>query len=331
MRTRPDDLTDADLARALARWPVGAIDLLEYAPVGFGDHHWRVHGADGRRWFVTVAITATKDPGGAPAAGLEALRRSMGTARALADDGLDLVIAPIPSVGGELVACLGDRHAVCLFPHVEGESGDFSRDQSPRERTATIEVLARLHQHPAPASTPAIPWSLPERTSLTGALADLDRRWDGGPHGEPARAALRAGAARVRAALARYDELVAAAEASDPRLVLSHGEPHPGNRILRADGRLVLVDWDGVGLSAPERDLCDVLRDAAEHERYEELTGHRPDPERLTLFRLRWDLADLGGYLGAFREPHRATLDAEQALDELVELVARLPERGADT
>jgi spectinomycin phosphotransferase len=37
-------------------------------------------------------------------------------------------------------------------------------------------------------------------------------------------------------------------------VVVTHGEPHPGN-ILRAAGGLYLIDWDTVGLALPERDL----------------------------------------------------------------------------
>ena len=53
MFTRPDAPTDSDVARALDDgWAVTA-DEIEYSPVGFGSHHWRV-AAEGTKWFVTV-------------------------------------------------------------------------------------------------------------------------------------------------------------------------------------------------------------------------------------------------------------------------------------
>ena len=53
MYTRPQDLADADVAAAVAEgWGID-VDHVEYAPVGFGSHHWIATAAD-VRWFVTV-------------------------------------------------------------------------------------------------------------------------------------------------------------------------------------------------------------------------------------------------------------------------------------
>jgi spectinomycin phosphotransferase len=40
-------------------------------------------------------------------------------------------------------------------------------------------------------------------------------------------------------------------------VLVTHGEPPPGN-ILRAAGKLRLIDWDTAGLALPERDLWSV-------------------------------------------------------------------------
>ncbi|WP_432843998.1 phosphotransferase family protein [Dactylosporangium sp. CA-092794] len=42
--------------------------------------------------------------------------------------------------------------------------------------------------------------------------------------------------------------------ADPPGLVLTHGEPHPGNT-MRTGGGWLLIDWDTALLAAPERDL----------------------------------------------------------------------------
>jgi hypothetical protein len=74
----------------------------------------------------------------------------------------------------------------------------------------------------------------------------LGQPWHGGPYSEPARQLLARHAPLLGRALARFDELVREAAGSEP-VVITHGEPHPGN-ILRAAGGMYLIDWDTVGL-----------------------------------------------------------------------------------
>ncbi|MEU5862888.1 hypothetical protein ABZ815_17045 [Nonomuraea sp. NPDC047529] len=107
-----------------------------------------------------------------------------------------------------------------------------------------------------------------------------------------------------------------------------HGEPHPGN-LLRHRGRCLLVDWDTVGLAVPERDLWLVARTPDDLARYAAATGRTPDPAALALYRLRWSLDDVAGYVAWFRAPHGHTRDAELswqfltgAVDDLADGVA---------
>ena len=338
VRARPADLPDAAIVAALRRWEI-EVEQLTYAPVGFGDHHWHARSADGRRWFVTVAIpTAKPGAGDDPAPALATLRRALDSARALADGGLELVVAPVSTPAGETVVALDDdgagagspaagRYALSLFPHLDGAAGDFDSEPSAAERAATIAALARLHRQPAPPTTPAIPWATPARARIAAALAALDRPWTAGPHGEPARAAVREAEPRLRAALARHEAAAAAAAAAGHRRVVTHGEPHPGNLLTTPAGELRLVDWDTVGLAVPERDLWGVLRDDADRDRYERLTGHHPDPALIAFFALRWDLADIGDYLAQLRAPHGRDADSDAALAELLELLRRVGRR----
>jgi spectinomycin phosphotransferase len=52
---RPPDISDSDVAAALARqWPL-TVQELSYLPVGFGGYHWLAVDQAGSRWFVTVS------------------------------------------------------------------------------------------------------------------------------------------------------------------------------------------------------------------------------------------------------------------------------------
>lgn len=122
----------------LAAWRIEAI-ALTYAPVGFGDYHWHVDGADGRRWFVTVADLFRKDTGD--------LLAAMDTAVALRAQGLDFVVASI----GTTVA---ERYAISIFPFVDGVPGQWGEVLTDRDRGLMLDVLAALHRTAAPYETP---------------------------------------------------------------------------------------------------------------------------------------------------------------------------------
>ena len=157
-----------------------------------------------------------------------------------------------------------------------------------------------------------------DRSDLAAAMDDLDEPWAAGPYAEPARKLLATHVDRLDATLRRYDQLAAEVAGSPHRLVLTHGEPHPGNTITTTDG-VVLIDWDTTLVAPPERDLWSLAgEDPRVLDDYEEKTGETPDVKALMLYRLWWDLAEISGYLKLFRRPHRATEDTRLAWDSLV-------------
>ena len=313
MRTRPKDLDEERLLQALGEWKIDAASV-EYAPVGFGDHHWIAAGG-GDRWFVTVADLEVKGQGA-----LRSLSAAMDTAAALGH--LDFVVAPLRTTGGETVRRLGPRYAVSVFPFVNGISGDVDRPQTARERAVVLDLLAELHGQTPPAEAPVLDLGLSRRGLLRRAL-DGEISWKGGPFAEPARTLLAEHAPAIRRRIAEFDRL--AGDVSGGALVLTHGEPHPGN-ILEFEGRPLLVDWDTVGLAPPERDLWSVAEGPEDLARYAEATGREAGAPALALYRLRWDLEEVSLYIEEFRAPHDRSADKEEAWQELRAAVAHLDE-----
>jgi aminoglycoside phosphotransferase (APT) family kinase protein len=132
-----------------------------------------------------------------------------------------------------------------------------------------------------------------------------------GPLATAAAALLARHATRVSAVLERYDGLVVAGRAAPVRMVLTHGEPHPGNTILTADGWL-LIDWDTALVAPPERDLW--IFDRAAVRRYTEATGVILRPDMVALYRTRWTLADIAVEAHRFRRPHTGSPEDTKAL-----------------
>lgn len=324
VRALLEDVETSTLIDALADgWGFNA-DTAEYAAVGAGSYHWITKDRDGTRAFVTVDDLGQKPwLGDTREAAFDGLRRAFDTAVALREHGLEFVVAPIPTNSGETLCRLGPRHTIALFPFVDGQAGQFGRHDS-TSRAATVEMLAQLHE-----ATPAVDsvagsigLDLPSRRHLAAALLELNQTWAGGPFSEPARQMLAAHASEVAELVALADRLSADLAVRGGKLVITHGEPHAGN-VIRTGERHVLVDWDTVALSIPERDLWMVLDDTGEEAAaYADATGHQVDPVAMNFFRLTWDLEDLALYIDVLRAPHRRNEDTMQAYKGVTHCVA---------
>jgi len=322
----PEGITERDVARALADgWDLVAWTL-EYAPVGGGSYHWvAAGGAPGERRFVTVDDLDDKGwLGPTRPAVLAGLRAAMDAAVTLRRQaGLGFVVDPVPAATGETVRPVGDRHAVAVFPFLAGKPGDWAEPLPAPERAELITMLAALHgADPGSVRLPRFEAGISWRGDLETALGELGRPWAGGPYAEPTRELLAGAARTVRRQLDALDRWAARLAAAE--VVITHGEPHPGNVVHSAAG-LLLIDWDTVALAPPERDLWSVATGSGEEvRRYTELTGRPVDPAVLEFYRLRWALDDLSCFLRDLRAPHRRTPGTEHAWEALEITIADL-------
>lgn len=279
-------------------WGVDVSELT-YQRVGFGSYHWQATTAAGAVWFVT-ADEVEDDP---------QVIESIAVAGRLGNLGYPHVRAPEPTLDGDVVRVV-DGWWLSLWPWLDGRAGSWGDVRSDVERDEVLVALRRLHDVREIDAVPALVdrWVPDDRAALERALADLDARWDG-PYGETVRAELRDGEHRARSMLATYDDLVAALAREPTELVLTHGEPHPGN-VVHADGRAVLIDWDTALWSRRERDLW-FLADG-------DLGAYGDDlaisDRAIEVFRLRWDLSDLGVCLVDLLDADEEDPDGEQAL-----------------
>jgi spectinomycin phosphotransferase len=276
--------------------------------VGAGSYHWVAAGdAPGERRFVTVDDLDDKGwLGRTRPAVLAGLRTAMDAVVVLRQAGLRFAVAPEPALSGQTVRPLGTRHAAMVFPFLTGTPGNWDEPLPAPERAELIAMLAALHRvDPAAVRLPRVSPELSWRGDLEEALGELGQPWAGGPYAEPARELLASSAQTVRRQLDALDRWVPRLAAAE--VVITHGEPHPGNIVHAADG-LLLIDWDTVGLAPSERDLWMVATGSGdEARRYTELTGRPVDTAALEFYRLRWALDDLSCFVRDLRAPHRRT------------------------
>jgi spectinomycin phosphotransferase len=315
---RPADVRDSEVAAGLARhWALTLKDL-SYLPVGFGGYHWLAVDQTDSRWFVTASDLS--------APWLPDLPAAMQTAAWLATEaGLEFVIAPVPTMAGQVVGSLDSRHALTLFPYVDAAPSSLEDPIGDGDRAAVIDLLARLHTAtPKGIQVPTRPLELAGREAIAQALASLAVPWNGGPFAEPARDLLVRYERTLRQAFARFGVLLdRVLEAGGP-YVITHGEPHPGN-LLRTRAGLCLVDWDMTALARPERDLWWVISGDQDAARYSWRTGWTVNQDALALYRLRWGLDDIAEFLSEIRGPHHRTADTLvywKGLQETLESIA---------
>lgn len=329
MQSRPGDLSDAAVAAAVSDgWELPRATAV-YQPVGYGSHHWSIEDAMGGRWFASVDRLDGTDP----EASFGRLAAALAAAANARDAGLSFVVAPVHTAGGSILHRLSGQYALALYPYVAGRSGGFYDALTPAEAAELTGMLGELHGVPPPAGTGRSrgglgveTFALPGRDRLEGALADLLEAdgWSG-PYGAGLRALLAGHADDVNSALREHDRLKAAAGPQTGRLVLTHGEPHPGNLIRTGDG-LVLIDWDTALLAPPERDvwLLTTRTDARAADEYAARSGRSLQPELLTLYELAWALADLAEFLESLRYTPERTADTACSWDALQRTVAGL-------
>jgi hypothetical protein len=354
----PDDLAPEELAAAVARGWALTVSTMAYRAVGFGSHHWEVTDATGGRWFVTADDLEIKRHSRSEL--LEQvfgrLRRALAAAVDLRAGGNTSVLAPVPARDGQPLARVGPetgggRFAVAVYPFAAGQSFEWGEFSGPEHRRAMLDLIVAVHTAPGTAGRRALAddFAVPHRDELEAALhspaggdeaADGDERTDSadilgdgngagsgaacGPYARAAARLIAEHAGPLRRLLARYDELVALAGSQSARMVLTDGEPHPGNTMLTSAGWL-LIDWDTALRAPPERDLWSLdPGDGSLLAAYADATGVTPLPAVLDLYRIRWDLADIAADVSRFRRYHQGDLDDDESFALLRALVSGL-------
>jgi len=275
----------------------------DYAPVGFGSHHWWLTGPGDQRWFATVDDLRMGDRSRATLDG------ALLAAFLLRETGLEFVVAPLPRPNGDLTEALSDRHVLAVYPHVDGEAPTYGRFESHERRQDVIGRLVAIHRSTDEARgiAPVDSLAIPQRADLDNTLATMSRGWDSGPFAHGAHALLRSNAAGLATALAAYDDLAGRIRATSDTWVITHGEPHRGNTIVNDSG-VHLIDWETARIAPPERDLWALIdEDARCRVEYTELSGRELNDDALDLYRRWWDLCEVSLYTAELRKEHGDT------------------------
>jgi spectinomycin phosphotransferase len=314
----PQELTVSQIAEVLAQaYGVQAVQVVQ-RPAGAdaGATVYQVVDVDGGRWWLKCRRYAVGD---AVWNVLQYLRAQLQ---------LEEVAAPVAALDGA-PAVLARGLQWTLFAYVEGQSG-FEAALSQAQWRRLGQVLRSVHEAELPSALVA---SLAEprleddlAVERVGAwLQQGDAQW-------PVPDAL---AERYRQLWRLYRPLIADVWARCVQLraqlagqgapsVLCHGDLHAGNVLLRDDGGLCLIDWDGMLRAPRERDLMFIGAGVGGRWGRDEPPGFREgygevslDPVRLAYYRHWRILHDVQEFHDLLLEPGAAGRPPSQRLQAL--------------
>jgi len=324
VRSNADHIDERMVRDALAlAWRLEATGL-RYAAVGGGAFHWTAECAGAGLRFLTCDDLDNKQWigfGRDRDVVFENLTSAYRAAMSLRSAGNLFVVAPTPTTTGSPTWRLDEQHSLAVFEFVDGRQGQWGEPLARRHHHELVEALVALHR-----ATPIVSGlrrrvlEVPGRDELDDALLHLDQPWSGGPLSEAVREELSRGSDAVRALFDELDNLTRALDHERP-LVVTHGEPHPGNVIYTATGP-AFIDWDTVALAPPERDLWMLAEiDSGLLATYERATGTSVDSRALRAWPLVWALSDLAAFTALLRGAHEEHTDTKRSLVALRQII----------
>ena len=241
------------------------------------------------------------------------------------------VVAPLETQEG-LLSIPWQDFRVSLFPFIEGKSRwdlwKVGKDFTDAELTQTAALLAKIHgctDAVAADNLTVATYDLPLRQELHIVLEAPRKIPPQNGYQKQLLKAIAQHSSEIFQTLERYDRLGRSASALQTPFVITHGDPTPGNLLIDAENRLHIIDWDGVCLAPPEKDLVSFTGERFEVvlERY---LAERQNPVRLHadifgFYIYEWTLNEIRDYgtkiLFKNNDAHQNAYDWESLQDYL--------------
>lgn len=285
------DLQDEQIIQTLRAHYDLPVNSVEFLPIGNDATAWVYRAdADGEgKFFLKVKKGDIDAP-------------SLSVPHFLREQGIEQVVAPLPTTTGALWAGL-DSFALILHPFVEGPTGMDAGLSDDQWRTFGA-ALRRIHEARLPADLAGQVRRETFVPQWSRMVRELDAQMGGG-FDDPYRRELAACWADRREEIIRIvkrcEELGRRLSRRSGPFVLCHTDIHTANILLDADHSLHIVDWDTPMLAPVERDLM-FIRDGVTIQTHTErcfFEGYGEtniDPVALAYYRYEWVVQEIGDY-----------------------------------
>jgi spectinomycin phosphotransferase len=271
---------------------------IAFLPIGYDAYAgvYRVQAEDGTLYFLKAKRNAFSKP-------------ILRVPRALRDQGIRQVVAPLPTRTGDVSVEIGE-FTLLLYPFIEGE-GYWGMPLSDAQWMEFGAVLKAIHASRLPAE---LLEQLPRETFVpnpSGADAfrqihsEVLHREYTNPHEQELATFWRERHDEIGRILERAETLGRRLQSRPAEFVLCHSDIHLGNLMIDGEGNLFVVDWDQPMLAPKERDLLFVLASTEDKGAIETREGQlffqgygETEIDWLTLayYRYDWAVQDIGSF-----------------------------------
>lgn len=226
--------------------------------------------------------------------------------RFLKEQGIEQVMAPLPTQNGETWA-IADDFFFILYPFITGQRV-MDVGMSDAHWVEFGSVLKRLHTTIPPSGLLSQLRSetfIPKQLEFT---KQLHRLFTNRSYNDPFKKELSAfwleKYETISSILERTEALSIKMQASDLEFVLCHADVHTANVLLTEDDKILIIDWDETLLAPKERDLLfvmgsifnDTSEGKAEQLFFEGYGETQVDPLALAYYRYDWCVEDMGEF-----------------------------------
>lgn len=265
------------------RIPVGGIDFL---PVGNDSNSWlfRVN-TDNEKYFLKVKKGITYEP-------------SVIVPRYLKDEGIDQVVAPIPTKAGGLWEKV-DNFALTLYPFIDGETG-MKVGMSENQWIEFGSVLKKIHS--SSLSSELVKQVKKENFSpkWSKLVEELQTKIDSNQFTDSFQKELtsfwKEKNEEIRTIIIRLEELGNLLRTQSLDFVLCHTDIHTANILLDNQNKMFIVDWDNPLFAPKERDLMFVVGAKEEQLFFSGYGKSSINQLALAYYRYEWAAQEIGDY-----------------------------------
>jgi spectinomycin phosphotransferase len=286
------NLPDEDIIAGLQTGYNLTVTALEFLPIGYDASAWvfRVQDTDNTSYFLKVKRGAIDAP-------------AMSVPHFLKAQGIEPVVAPLPTYSGSLWHPVTANFSLILYPFVDGENG-MEMGLTPAQWTALGTALKQMH-----ALTPA----------TSGLESVRLETFQPKPHWldviRRVQAAIAAGEfsstferdfahlwqerqAEITRIVNRAQQLGRWLLEQSPEMVLCHTDIHTANVLVKGTHQIYIVDWDAPLFAPRERDLMFIVeRNANESAHF--FAGYEPkavNPLALAYYRYEWVVQEFSDF-----------------------------------
>ncbi len=253
------NLPDADIIAALRTGYDLAVTALEFLPIGYDSTAWlfRVQTETRVTYFLKLKKGEFYAPG-------------VTVPHYLKANGVEPVVAPLPTITGNLYHPVNPAYSLILFPYVDAENG-MEVGLTAAQWTALGTALQKLH-----ALTPTIKALEPVRVetftlpaqwleTIQRAQATIDQDEFAHTFEQEFAAFWQACQTEIHQIVQRAVQLGNWLQAEPPELVLCHTDIHTANVLVVGTETIHIVDWDAPLFAPRERDLMFIVEQPADH------------------------------------------------------------------